>query len=104
MNYFKKLIISLLLILVIQFKKTEYNTKINEIENKINDHDHAKYITTQEFNKLTADIFTARLPPTNLASKDDVENELHQLSEKVKAISTKDQFFTRQNVFYKQWQ
>ena len=53
-------------------KKTEYNTKINEIENKINDHDHAKYITTQELNKLTADIFTARLPPANLASKDDV--------------------------------
>ena len=58
-------------------KKTDLNTKIREIENKINDHDHAKYITTQEFNKLTADIFTARLPPTNLASKDDVENELH---------------------------
>ena len=42
-------------------KKTDYNTKINKIENEINDHDHAKYITTQEFNKLTADNFTARL-------------------------------------------
>ena len=29
--------------------------KISEIENKINDHDHAKYIFIQEFNKLTAD-------------------------------------------------
>ena len=28
-------------------KKTDYNTKISEIENKINDHDHTKYITTQ---------------------------------------------------------
>ena len=41
-------------------KKTDYNTKINEIENKTKDHDHVKYITTQEFNKLTLDNFTAR--------------------------------------------
>ena len=34
-------------------KKTDYNTKIGEIENKITtDHDHDKYITTKEFNKL----------------------------------------------------
>ena len=26
--------------------KTDYNTKISEIENKINDQDRAKYITT----------------------------------------------------------
>ena len=32
-------------------KKIDYNTKIIEIENKITtDHDHDKYITTQEFN------------------------------------------------------
>ena len=32
--------------------------KINEIENKIStDHDHDKDITTQEFNKLAAEIF-----------------------------------------------
>ena len=54
-------------------KKTDYNiTKVIEIENKINDHDHAKYITTQEFNKLTSENFTAGLPQPNLAS----ENEL----------------------------
>ena len=36
-------------------EKSGYNTKINEIENKITtDHDHDKCITTQEFNKLTA--------------------------------------------------
>ena len=27
--------------------KIDYNTKINEIENKANDHDHAKYMTTR---------------------------------------------------------
>ena len=33
-------------------KKTYYHTKIGEIEKKITDHDHSKYITTQEFNKF----------------------------------------------------
>ena len=32
-------------------KKTCYNTKINEIEKKITDHNHDKYITTLEFTK-----------------------------------------------------
>ena len=42
-------------------KKTDYSTKINEIENKIaTGHDHDKYITAQEFDKLTEN-FTARL-------------------------------------------
>ena len=41
--------------LVIQSKKTGYNTKISKIENKINtNHDHDKYITTPEFNKSTS--------------------------------------------------
>ena len=32
-------------------EKTDCNTKISEIENEIaNDHDHDKYITTQDFN------------------------------------------------------
>ena len=35
-------------------QKTDLNTKIFEIANKITtDHDHDKYINTQEFNKLT---------------------------------------------------
>ena len=39
--------------LVIQLKKTDYNTNINQNEKKITDYDHDKYITTPEFNKLT---------------------------------------------------
>ena len=89
-------------------KKTEYNTKVSEIENKIaTDHDHDKYITTQEFNKLTLKNFTARLKQANLAIKSDIanlvkntdfdnklkyvtshKNELNELSKKVKSIST----------------
>ena len=41
--------------LVIQSKRTDYNTKISEIKKKITDHDYDKYITNPEFNKLTAD-------------------------------------------------
>ena len=55
-------------------KKTEYNTKISEIENKITtDHDHDKYITTQELIKLTAENFAVRLAQANLASKSGID-------------------------------
>ena len=64
-----------------------------EIEKKITDHDHYKYITTPEFNKLTAENFAARLKQANLASKTDIkneiENEINELSKKVETISTK---------------
>ena len=50
----------------------DYNTKINEIEKKIIDHDHDKCITTPEFNKLTSEKFAARLAWANLASKNDI--------------------------------
>ena len=33
-------------------KKTDYNTKISEIEKKLTDHNHDKYITNPEFNKF----------------------------------------------------
>ena len=82
-------------------KKTDYNKKICEIENKVTaDHDHDKYITTQEFNKLRSENVTARLAQAHLAGKSDIanfgkkktdlnKNELNELSKKVKAISAK---------------
>ena len=42
-------------------KKRDYNTKICEIEKKVADHNHNKYITTPEFEKLTAEVFAVRL-------------------------------------------
>ena len=42
-------------------KKADYNTKNTEIENKLNNQNHDKYITTTEFNKLAAYVFNARL-------------------------------------------
>ena len=59
--------------LVIYLKKTEYNTKITEIENKLNNHDHDKYIATRDFDSLAADIFNARLAKANLITKTDFD-------------------------------
>ena len=53
---------------------TILNTKISEIENKIPD--HAKCITTQEFNTLTIENFAARLKQANLVSKTDFDIKL----------------------------
>ena len=56
-------------------KKTDHNTHVSEIENKITaDHDHDKYINTEEVNKFTSENFTARLAQANLASKSDIAN------------------------------
>ena len=74
-------------------KKTDYNTKINEIENV-----HDKYITTPEFNNLTAENFAARLAQVNLGSKNyisnfvnktDFDDRLINLNEKVTSNKTK---------------
>ena len=50
-------------------KKTDYNTKITEIEKKFTDHNHDKYITTRQFNPLAADVLNARLTQANLVTK-----------------------------------
>ena len=50
-------------------KKTDYNTKVTEIENKLTDHNLDKYIDTSEFNKLAANIFNARIAQANLIKK-----------------------------------
>ena len=55
-------------------EKTDSNTNINEIEKKISDHDHDKYIITPKFNKLTWENFAARLAQANLTSKIDTGN------------------------------
>ena len=55
-------------------KKADYDTKISEIEKKTTDNDHHKYVTTQEFNKLTSENFAARLKQANLATKTDVDD------------------------------
>ena len=47
-------------------KKTDYNPKVTENENKLNNH---KYITTPEFNTLAAEVLNVRLARANLVVK-----------------------------------
>ena len=68
---------------MIWLKKTDYNTKINEINNKLNNHNHDKYIDTSGFNELTADAFNVRLAQANLLTKTDFEAKLSSLNQKI---------------------
>ena len=71
-------------------KKTDYNTKISEIENKVNDHNHDKYITTPEFNTMAADIFKATpAAQTDLIRKPDFDSKLKGISDRVTKSKTK---------------
>ena len=63
-------------------KKTDYNTKITDIENKLNNHNHGKYVATSEFNTLATDVFNARLAQANLITKTDFGAKLSILNKK----------------------
>ena len=72
-------------------KKTDYKTKITEIENKLNSHNHDKYITIPNFNALTADVFKGRLKQANLVAKVNFDNTLSSLNSKIAADKTKNE-------------
>ena len=59
--------------------KTDYDAKITEIEKKLTDHNCDIYITTAEFNNLTASVFNARLAQANLVTKTDFDSKLLSL-------------------------
>ena len=65
---------------------TVLNTKIGEVEK--NFFDHAKYINTQEFNKLNAESFAARLKQPNFFNKTDFDNKLISFNKKVTSNKT----------------
>ena len=72
-------------------KKTDYNRKISDIEKKIIDHNHDKYITTPEFNTLAVDVFNAKLAAqTDLIRKPEFDFELKGISDRVTKNKTKD--------------
>ena len=64
-------------------KKIDYNTKFTEIENKLNNHNHDKYIDTSQFNKLAADVFNTRLAQANLITKTDFDAKLSNLNRNI---------------------
>ena len=69
--------------LVVLLKKTCYNANVTGVENKLNNHNHDKYIDTPEFNKLAADVFNARLAQANLITKTDFNTKLLSLNRKI---------------------
>ena len=56
---------------------------------RVNNHNHDKYLDTSEFNKLTADIFNARLAQANLIAKTDFDARLSSLNRKIIQNKTK---------------
>ena len=79
---------------VIQSKKIDYDTKVNQIEKKITDHSHDKYITTPQFNKLTIENFAARLAQVNLVTKTDYDDKMINLHRKTKYLLVENQLKT----------
>ena len=71
-------------------KKADYNTKVTEIENKLNNHNHDKYIDTSEFNKLAADFFNARLAQANLITKTDFDAKLLRINREITKNKTEN--------------
>ena len=72
-------------------KRTDYNAKITEIENRLNNHNHEKYMTTPEFNTLAADVFNARLARANLVAKTNFDSSVLILNNKIVANKTKNE-------------
>ena len=70
-------------------EKTVYDTKISELEEKLTDQKNDKYITTPEFNKLTAENFAARLAQANLRIKTDFHAKLLSLNRKFTSNKTR---------------
>ena len=72
--------------LIIYLIKTDYSTKVADIENKLNNHNHDKYIDTSEFNKLASDVFNARIAQESLITKTDFDSKLSNLNKKLTKI------------------
>ena len=64
-------------------RKTDYDTKVTEIENKLSYHNHDKYIDTQQFKKLAVDVLNVRVAQANLITKTDFDAKLSNLNRKI---------------------
>ena len=73
---------------MVSLKKKDYNTKITDIENKLTNHNHDKYVATSEFNTLATNVFNARLAQANLIAKTDFDAK-SSLNRKITANKTK---------------
>ena len=75
--------------LAVLLKKADYDTKVTEIENKLNNHYHDNYITTPEFNTLAVDVFNARLAQAKLVTKTVFNAKLSSLNKRIPTNKTK---------------
>ena len=71
-------------------KKTDYNTKVTEIEKKLNNHSHDKYIDTPQLNKLAAYVFNAKLAQAKLITKTDFDAKLSRINRKITQNKTEN--------------
>ena len=63
--------------------KKDYDAKISEIENKVTDLDHDKYIATTKFNKQVAENFDAILAQARLIREKDFDNKRVSFNTKI---------------------
>ena len=70
-------------------KITDHDIKITVIEKKLTDSNYDKYITTLEFNKLTAETFAARLKQANVVTKTDFDDKRKSLNHKINSNKPK---------------
>ena len=80
---------------------TVLNTKFGNVENKI--HDHARYITTSEFNNFSDSVFDIKFKKSNLATFSYV-NAISQCTnknkEKIEKLQTLDLSYFLGKLFF----
>ena len=77
----------------ILFKKTDYNPKIKDSEDKIPD--HFVYISTNKFNNFFSVLFDDKLKITNVATSKDLATVEHRASENKQKIEKFSYVFYR---------
>ena len=71
-------------------KKPDHNTNISELEKKLTDPNHGKYITTPQFNTLAADVFNASLAQANSITKRDFDAKLSRINREITENKAED--------------
>ena len=69
--------------LVVLLKKQTITQIITDIEKKLTNHNHDKYIKNPEFDNLAANVFNAILAQANLIIKTDFDAKLSSLNRKI---------------------
>ena len=67
--------------------EVENESKVSEVENKTPD--NSKYITRQEFYKLTVERFAARLKQADLSNKTGFDNKLTSFDRQITSNKTR---------------